>query len=90
MRGKRHPLRGLLSPFPPCNLPFIVSLRHRKSPHCTSPEPKVSFFFFFLGPHLQHMEIPGLGIELELQLPAYTTATATWDLSWVCDLRHSS
>ena len=25
----------------------------------------------------QHMEIPGLGIKSELQLPAYTTATAT-------------
>ena len=34
------------------------------------------FYFFFLGPHLQHMEVPGLGVKLELQLPAYTTATA--------------
>ena len=27
-----------------------------------------SFFFFsvFLGPHLQHMDIPRLGVELEL------------------------
>ena len=33
------------------------------------------FFFFFLGPHLQHMEIPRLGVEIELQLPAYTTTT---------------
>ena len=30
----------------------------------------------FLGPHLRHMEVPRLGVELELQLPAYTTATA--------------
>ena len=37
------------------------------------------FFFAFLGPHLQHMEIPRLGVQLELQLPAYTTATATQD-----------
>ena len=36
------------------------------------------------------MEVPGLGLELELQLPAYTTATATWDLNHVCDLYHSS
>ena len=37
-----------------------------------------SFFFFFWlsGPHLWHMEVPRLGAELELQLPAYTTATA--------------
>ena len=29
-------------------------------------------------------------VKLELQLLAYTTATATWDLSYVCDLHHSS
>ena len=33
-------------------------------------------FFVFLGPHLQHMEVPGLGVELELQLLAYPPATA--------------
>ena len=44
----------------------------------------------FSGPHPQHMEIPRLGIKSELQLPAYTTATATQDLSNVCDLYHSS
>ena len=37
------------------------------------------FFIFVLGPYPRHMEVPRLGIELELQLPAYTTATATWD-----------
>ena len=26
-------------------------------------------FFVFLGPHLWHMEVPRLGVELELQLP---------------------
>ena len=36
------------------------------------------------------MEVPSLGVELELQLPAYTTATAVQDLSRVCDLYHSS
>ena len=36
------------------------------------------------------MEIPRLGVESELQLPAYTTATATPDSSHVCDLHHSS
>ena len=44
------------------------------------------FFFFFLGPHLQHMEVPGLVVESELQLLAYTTATATGDLSHICNL----
>ena len=36
--------------------------------------------FFFLGPHLRHVDVPRLGVESELQLPAYTTATATLDL----------
>ena len=35
------------------------------------------------------MEVPGLGVELELQLPVYTTATATQDLSRICNLHHS-
>ena len=48
------------------------------------------FFFHFLGPHLWHMQVPRLGVELELQLPTYTTATATPDSSLVCDLHHSS
>ena len=33
----------------------------------------------FLGPHLQHVEVPRLGVERQLQLLAYTTATATLD-----------
>ena len=37
--------------------------------------------FFFVGPRLWHMEVPRLGVESELQLPAYTTATATWILN---------
>ena len=36
------------------------------------------------------MEIPMLGVKSELQLTAYTTATATQYLSHVCDLHHSS
>ena len=45
---------------------------------------------FFLGLHLLHIEVPRLGIELELQLPVYTTVTATQDLSHICDRHHSS
>ena len=40
----------------------------------------------FLWPHVQHMEVPGLGVELELQLLAYTTGRATPDPSRMCDL----
>ena len=36
------------------------------------------------------MEFPRLGVELELQLPAYARATAMWDPSLACDLRRSS
>ena len=55
-----------------------------------------SFFFFFwsfclfLGLFLRHMEFPRLGVELELQPPAYAIATATWDPSRVCNLHHGS
>ena len=50
----------------------------------------VVFAFCFLGLHPRHMEVPRLGVELELQLPAHTTATAAWDPSHICDLHHSS
>ena len=36
------------------------------------------------------MEVPRLGGELELQLPADTTAIATQDPRGICDLHHSS
>ena len=46
--------------------------------------------FLFLGPHGQHTEVPRLGVKLELQLPTYTTATATQDPSHAFDPHHSS
>ena len=45
------------------------------------------FVFVFLGPH---MEIPRLAVESKLQQLANTTATATRNLSHVCDLQHRS
>ena len=36
------------------------------------------------------MEVPRLGVESELHLPGYTTATAMWDPSSVFNLHHSS
>ena len=39
----------------------------------------ISFLFFLLQPHLWHMEVPGLGVKSELQLPVYTKATAIPD-----------
>ena len=58
-------------------------------------EPKTAFFFNFIlffvflpfpGSLPRHMEVPRLGVELELQLLTYTTATATQDPSRVCTL----
>ena len=43
------------------------------------------YFFFFLWPHPWHM-VPKLGVESEMQLPAYATTTATPDLSHMCNL----
>ena len=48
------------------------------------------FIFVFLGPHLQHMEVPRLEVKSQLLLPAYITATAMWDPSCICKLHHSS
>ena len=44
------------------------------------------FVFLFLGPHLWPMEVPRIGVESQLQLPAYTTATAMRAPSNVHDL----
>ena len=40
--------------------------------------------------HPQHMEVPRVGVELELYPLACATDTASTDLSCVCDLHHSS
>ena len=47
------------------------------------------FFLVFLRPHLRHMKVSRLGVELELQLVAYTTAIAMPDPSCICDLHCS-
>ena len=53
--------------------------------------PPLFFFLFFsflifLGPHPWHMDVPRLGVKSELQLLAYTTATATRDSNCICHL----
>ena len=48
------------------------------------------FFLVFLEQQVQHVEVLRLGVESELQLSTYTTATAMWDPSHICDLHHSS
>ena len=51
--------------------------------------PQQELLFVCLQPRLHHMEAAGPGVELELQLPAYATATATRNPSHICDLCRS-
>ena len=48
------------------------------------------FFFFFFRAKPVAYEAPRLGVFLELQLPAYTTATAMQNPSHFCNLHYSS
>ena len=47
------------------------------------------FFFVFLRTYPWHMKVLRLGVKSDLQLLAYTTATATPDPSHICDLCRS-
>ena len=89
------PEAGFLLPFgsQQClELSHVSGSRHIS---CLRGLPWNRFFFFFnfkkcSGLHPWHMEVPKLGVELELQPPACPTATATRDPSRVCDLHHRS
>ena len=73
---------------------------HHPHTHFTARSVDVVFWGFFvclfvclfavLGLHPHHMEVPRLGVESELQLPVYATATAMPALSCIFDLHHSS
>ena len=85
----------ICDPSPPPQCPSLSLLQSQSPGHlCLLCLSRCNFFFFFLfcflGAHPRHMEVPRLGVQLELQLLAYTTATATPDLSGVCDLHHGS
>ena len=58
--------------------------------HWVSCDFSLGIYFFFLWPHVRHMEVPRLGVKSELHLPAYNTATAMPDPTCICDLHHSS
>ena len=49
-------------------------------------DPLWNFFSLLFRLRPWHMEVPRLGVESELQLPAYTTATATQDPSHIFDI----
>ena len=50
-------------------------------PDPLSHQGTLKIIIIILWPHPQHMEVPRLGVESELQLPANTTVTATRDLN---------
>ena len=102
----RAGLLSLCSPMGPCDREGLPALGLRLCRHHPNTLNQfflvfflffLSFFFFFfflsfvfLGSHPRHREVPRLGVKSELQLPDYTTATATPDPSHICDPHHSS
>ena len=56
-----------------------------KSFEINSQQPDILLLLWFL-----FRVVPGLGVDSELQLPAYATATATQDPSRICNLRCTS
>ena len=69
--------------------PYSTFVETRKSHPFLREFLGVLFVFVFLGLYPRHMEVPRLGVESELQLPAYTTATVTPDPRSICDLCRS-
>ena len=71
-------------------------MTHAPGNHCPSIGVGTCFFFFFFfffylfRAARKTYEVSRLGVESELQLLAYTTATAMPDPSHVCNLHHSS
>ena len=80
------PLSGHSLGHPPLLLSFLLSFFLFLPPFL--PSFLFSFFLFWL--YSWHVEVSRLGVISELQLPAYTTATAMPDPNCVCDLHHSS
>ena len=79
---------GLLWRLRPCFVIFRAQVLRFFGPLLVLFQMKFYLLIFRAG--LQPLEVPRLGVELELQLAAHTTATAMPDPSRVCDLRHSS
>ena len=52
----------------PAPVPTVSQVRWRTQPLSQIGEARMALCFIFLGLHLQHLEAPKLGVELELQL----------------------
>ena len=64
-----------------------INVKQKLTQHCKST--MLCFVLFFrAAPEAYGGSLAG--VKWELWLPAYTTATATWHLSHICDLYHSS
>ena len=61
---------------PPAGPPVLSSSSVRLCVNVITSDALI-FFFVFLGPHPRPVEVPRPGVQLELQLPVYTTAIAT-------------
>ena len=76
----------------PSQFPLFFRYHGRNGGSLCNHFQRISFFFFlsfvFLGQHPWQMEVPRLGVESDLQLPAYTTAMM--DSIHICDLHRSS
>ena len=69
---------------------MLSEINHRKTNTYMESKNDRDELIYKTNSYGQHMEVPRLGIKSGLQLLAYTTATATWDPSHICDLYHSS
>ena len=59
---------------------YLHAQRQSRDVFSLSPHLLVTnLFFFFLWPHLQHMEVPGPGVKSELHLPPMTKLVASPD-----------
>ena len=74
----------------PCKISPLTHSSLHSHHHPMQQAMKFFIYFYILWLQLWHMEVPRLGVESEPKLPAYVTATATPDLSHICDLYHTS
>ena len=82
---RQSALSGSLPPSSPSSALFFLLVK--ETVYILSYKWDFAFFFFKATPMAYGSS--GLGVESELQLPAYTTATAKPDPSRVCDLCHT-
>ena len=67
-----------------CSIQMQMKTKLKKQTYIKQNRLVGLFACFFCRLHLQHMEVPRLKAESELQLPTYATATDTRDLSHIC------